>query len=319
MLLEMGFSCSFSLSDVLREEATTRGMGHDRDSLVALGNELRAREGPGVLGRLALGKVMPRWSEHQVIDSIRHPAEVAALRQRPFFMLLAVDSPLLIRYERVRSRGRDGELSLADFVAADDREGYGLLGTHGQDLRGCMALADARIVNAGSLEDLRATLLRLEFTDERRWTRPSWDEYFSRLARLASRRSNCMKRGVGAVIVLDNRLVATGYNGTPRGTTNCNSGGCRRCNDGVATQGVALHECLCVHAEANAIVEAGVHRARGGTMYCTLKPCLGCAKLIVQTGVVRVVYEEDYVDASGGEVDRLWSEVGIAQEKKKIW
>ena len=83
-------------------------------------------------------------------------------------------------------------------------------------------------------------------------TRPGWDEYFMEIAQVVAKRSNCSRRQVAAVIVKDNHLLATGYNGTPRGVRNCFDGGCPRCA-GHAPSGTSLDECLCVHAEQNAI------------------------------------------------------------------
>eukprot|EP01104_Vermistella_antarctica_P008173 TRINITY_DN2042_c0_g1_i2.p1 TRINITY_DN2042_c0_g1~~TRINITY_DN2042_c0_g1_i2.p1 ORF type:complete len:151 (+),score=21.65 TRINITY_DN2042_c0_g1_i2:831-1283(+) len=113
------------------------------------------------------------------------------------------------------------------------------------------------------------------------------------LAILASKRSNCMKRRVGAVLVKDNLVVSTGYNGTPRNTTNCNEGGCPRCN-GNARAGIGLEDCFCLHAEENALIIAGGKQALGGTIYCCTCPCLKCACRIVQAGIVRVVYSLAY-------------------------
>ena len=110
--------------------------------------------------------------------------------------------------------------------------------------------------------------------------RPKWDTYFLRLAELVATRSNCMKRGVGSVIVNDFRIVSTGYNGTPFGYTNCNQGGCERCNS-MEPSGSRLEECMCIHAEQNAVIEAGRVKANGATIYCTLSPCLTCSKSII--------------------------------------
>ena len=87
--------------------------------------------------------------------------------------------------------------------------------------------AEIRLVNqTSSIDTLQETLKALDLTDERR-LRPNWDEYFMQLASLASHRSNCMKRRVGCVLVREKRVISTGYNGTPRGLTNCNEGGCK--------------------------------------------------------------------------------------------
>jgi len=108
-------------------------------------------------------------------------------------------------------------------------------------------------------------------------------------------RSNCMKRKVAAIIVKDNRVISTGYNGTPRGARNCNEGGCPRCN-GMAPSGTALDECLCCHGEENAITQAAYHGTslKGSTLYTTYAPCLHCTKLIINSGIVEVVYNKDY-------------------------
>eukprot|EP00350_Pseudokeronopsis_sp_OXSARD2_P011525 CAMPEP_0170541818 /NCGR_PEP_ID=MMETSP0211-20121228/1444_1 /TAXON_ID=311385 /ORGANISM="Pseudokeronopsis sp., Strain OXSARD2" /LENGTH=164 /DNA_ID=CAMNT_0010844683 /DNA_START=399 /DNA_END=893 /DNA_ORIENTATION=+ len=110
--------------------------------------------------------------------------------------------------------------------------------------------------------------------------RPVWDKYFLRLAEVVQTRSNCMKRAVGAVIVQDLRIVSTGYNGTPMYTQNCNEGGCPRCNAGISS-GKGLDECLCIHAEENAVIEGGRAKTKGGTLYVTCFPCLICAKTMV--------------------------------------
>jgi dCMP deaminase len=128
--------------------------------------------------------------------------------------------------------------------------------------------------------------------------RPSWDEYFMSLARLASTRSTCVRRQVGAVIVKDRMVLSTGYNDTPRGVPNGGDGGCPRCQSD-APSASGLDTCLCLHGEQNAIIQAAYHGIgiAGATIYCTHQPCLTCAKMIVNAGLVRVVYEAPYPDA----------------------
>ena len=125
--------------------------------------------------------------------------------------------------------------------------------------------------------------------------RPSWDEYFMRMAQVASMRSNCIKRKVGAVVVRDRRIVSTGYNGTPRGTKNCNEGGCPRCSH-LAASGTRLDECLCSHAEENAITQAAYHgtSVKTGCLYTTFSPCLMCTKMIINSGITEVVFNVEY-------------------------
>ncbi len=125
--------------------------------------------------------------------------------------------------------------------------------------------------------------------------RPGWDEYFLDIAHVVARRSNCRRRQVAAVIVREQRIISTGYNGTPRGIRNCFDGGCPRCASD-APSGDQLGDCVCAHAEENAIVQAAYHgiSVRGGVLYCTISPCLMCAKMIINAGLVEVVYEHEY-------------------------
>ncbi len=129
----------------------------------------------------------------------------------------------------------------------------------------------------------------------RRVPRPDWDPYFMRIAGVVASRSNCLKRKVGALIVLDRRIIATGYNGTPRGAVNCDEGGCPRCAE-LAPGGAQLDACICSHAEENAIVQAAYHgtSVRGATLYVTFSPCLQCTKMIVNSGIRDVVYDDTY-------------------------
>ena len=125
--------------------------------------------------------------------------------------------------------------------------------------------------------------------------RPGWDEYFMEIAQVVAKRSNCSRRQVAAVIVQSNHLISTGYNGTPRGVKNCFAGGCPRCA-GTVKSGEHLEECLCVHAEQNAICQAALHghAIEGATIYVTISPCLTCAKLIINSGIQEVVYAGEY-------------------------
>jgi dCMP deaminase len=129
--------------------------------------------------------------------------------------------------------------------------------------------------------------------------RPTWDEYFIKIAKLVASRSNCSSRHVGAVIVKEKMIVSTGYNGTPRGIKNCDEGGCKRCEDkknGIIKSGERLDECVCVHAEENAILQAAYHgvHVNGSTLYTSLCPCRFCTKHIINAGIKKVYYSENY-------------------------
>ena len=122
--------------------------------------------------------------------------------------------------------------------------------------------------------------------------RPSWDEYFMKIAEDASTRSNCLRRKVGALIVKQRNIISTGYNGTPIGVKNCFEGGCPRCQSDVEP-GQGYDTCICVHAEANAILLAARHGnvTEGGVLYTTLRPCFSCLKEAVQAGIQEIVFE----------------------------
>lgn len=206
-------------------------------------------------------------------------------------------------------------VSLEKFIIEHDGEVYGrnLLRPQLVDGRSPIQelekLAHLRIDNPFiSIPEFYAHLDSLDLLNMDR-LRPHWDTYFMHLASLASRRSNCMKRRVGAIVVRNNRVVATGYNGTARGLRNCNDGGCPRCNSG-GSSGQALDQCVCLHAEENALLEAGRERLGENTvLYCNTCPCLGCSVKIIQCGVREVVYHLGYkVDEASAD---LFREAGV--------
>lgn len=124
--------------------------------------------------------------------------------------------------------------------------------------------------------------------------RLSWDDYFIQLAQLIAKRSTCLKRNVGAVIVKDNQILSTGYNGSPSGTTHCTDIG--ECNRSSHTQGYGLNYCRSAHAEMNAIVSCAKRgiSCDGATIYINTFPCSECTKLIINAGIKEIVYVEDY-------------------------
>lgn len=125
--------------------------------------------------------------------------------------------------------------------------------------------------------------------------RPDWDHYFMDIAQVVAARGNCSRRQVAAVIVKDHRIISTGYNGTPRGITNCCDGGCPRCSSDTPS-GHDLTSCVCSHAEENSITQAAYHgiAVKDATLYTTFSPCLQCSKMIINAGIKEVVYHQEY-------------------------
>jgi len=142
--------------------------------------------------------------------------------------------------------------------------------------------------------------------------RPSWDEYFMRIASEVAQRSTCDRAQVGAVVVKDKRILTTGYNGSPRGLPHCSEAG-HLMVDG--------HCVRTIHAEQNALLQGALHGVAlaGGTVYVTHQPCLNCAKMIINAGIVRVVFtrayldplSEDFLKQAGVELVR-WAAPGVA-------
>ncbi|MCL5780992.1 MAG: cytidine/deoxycytidylate deaminase family protein [Firmicutes bacterium] len=127
--------------------------------------------------------------------------------------------------------------------------------------------------------------------------RPSWDKYFMEITRVVATRSTCLRRKVGAAIVKDNRILATGYNGAPAGLTHCLEIGCLREQMGIPS-GQRHELCRALHAEQNAIIQAAVHGTaiQGSIIYVTNQPCVMCCKMIVNAGIKKVIFAGDYPD-----------------------
>lgn len=267
--------------------------------------------------------VTKHWLERWVTTDIPNQDVLDIFSRRPFFVLISVDAPLTVRWQRFQQRQHQqfnsqtngtgpskpeatGDVtSLEAFVRHSDEHLYDAHSGH----LPVMSRATVRLLNTSSdLAHLYATLGKVDLLNEDR-LRPGWDTYFMALASLAAQRSNCMKRRVGCVLVREKRVISTGYNGTPRGLRNCGEGGCGRCNDGEGS-GHGLATCLCIHAEENALLEAGRERIReGAILYCDTCPCLTCSIKITQVGISEVVYSQGY--SMDGETAAVFREAGV--------
>lgn len=128
-------------------------------------------------------------------------------------------------------------------------------------------------------------------------SRPSWDEYFMQIVDLVKTRSTCLRRQVGALIVKDKRILATGYNGAPAGVSHCDEVGCLRQQLNIPS-GERHELCRAIHAEQNALVQAAYSgiSVKDATMYVSLQPCSLCAKLMINAGIIKLVYRGSYPD-----------------------
>jgi dCMP deaminase len=294
-----------SCSDLLREECKKRNLKLTRDNLQNIGNELRKEYGADVLAKRLSEKINLDLNKNYVIDSIRTPAEIKEFKKLPKFKLIFIDTDPKIRYLRAKERLKEKEHieSYNDFIISEKKESTN--NPYFQQLHKCLKLADFKINNNLTVEDFKKEIsnllvkLQIEFRDK-----PDWHRYFLDIAEVVSRRSSCLSAHVGAVIVKDNNIISTGYNGAPRGTKDCyQKGYCLRRKLNVPSgQGYELSSA--VHAEQNAIINA----ARQGvsiidsTIYLFVLvtyegvnkisdafPCFLCKKFIINAGITRFV------------------------------
>lgn len=127
--------------------------------------------------------------------------------------------------------------------------------------------------------------------------RPTWDEYFMKITAVVATRSTCLRRQVGAIIVKDRHILASGYNGAPSGLPHCDEVGCMR--EKMSIPSGQRHElCRGLHAEQNAIIQSAVHGVSiaGATLYSTTQPCVLCSKMLINAQIKRIVFRGDYPD-----------------------
>jgi len=284
-----------SLSDIIREELQAEGKAVTRENLIQKGNDLRENQGPAILAVRAKEKMT--HDKNYVIDSIRNPAEVEELKRLDNFFLIYITADSRIRFERLKKRGREEDPKTFEAFQEIEKLEMENAEKTKQNLKKTFEMADKKIENNGKEARFYEEVDRAlgSISEEFKMERPTWDAYFMNIAKQVATRSNCVKRKVAAVIVRDKQIISTGYNGTPRGTRNCNEGGCPRCNN-FTESGKSLEDCFCSHGEENAIVQAAYNgvSVRDSTIYTTFSPCLLCTKMIINAGISEVVYNENY-------------------------
>ncbi len=133
--------------------------------------------------------------------------------------------------------------------------------------------------------------------------RPTFDEYFMEIVEIVKKRSTCLRRQVGAIIVRDNNIIATGYNGSPKGVRHCDKNLCLRENANIVS-GQRHELCRGTHAEQNAIIQAAVNGTsiKDATIYVTHSPCILCSKMLINAGIEKIIYKGDYPDSASIEI-----------------
>lgn len=298
-----------TLSSMVREEARKRGIAEERENLMKIGNEMREACGAGILAKLAREKISAcgNW----VIDGIRNPAEIEEIRRSGCARIVGLKVSEDILVSRILNRSREGDSSEAKNILKKIRRELGQgEPKEGQQVAKCMKMADIVIANEGTLDELEKKFI--EYYNslrgmKKKYNRPSKDEYYLDLAKSVCRRATCLKVEIGAVIIKDDQVVATGYCGAPRGTkSSFEHGFCLRAKLGIPS-GHRYEMCRSVHAEQNAIINAarsGVSLL-GGDMYIYGKirsdnekgsdqpldafPCFICKKMLINCGLKRVI------------------------------
>lgn len=323
ILKEKGFFYT-STSDLVREEALKRGItNYTIKDLQDIGNEIRKNFGSGELVKRCLEKAKDK--KDVIIDGIRNPGEVQEIKKANG-IVIAIDAPVELRFKRILERKRESDpKTLEEFKKMEERDRKDKEEL-GQQVDKCMEMADHLITNDSTLENLKTKIeyiLLKESSKEssvnkgegiENYKRPSWDEYFMEVCRAIGKRATCNRGRSGCVIVKDNRILVTGYVGSPIGFPHCDEVG-HLFKRVVHDNGEVTQHCMrTVHAEQNAICQAakiGVS-VDGGTLYCKMTPCRTCAMLIINCGIKRVVCEKKYHAAK--ESEEMFERAGIKLE-----
>jgi len=303
ILMNRGFKY-ISLSDIVRDEATRRGLEHSRENLQTVGNLLRSDYGAGALGIRVREAVEKDPEINWVIDGIRNPGESSELKKLKNFSMIGIGADHEIIIRRIQDRQRGGEVLRREAILEKlEREKGKGEPPEGQQVQKCTDESDYFLINEGSLFELEGKVdhyLKLLSGEDR----PTFDEIFMEIAYIWGKRSTCLRRNVGAVIAKDKQQLTAGYNGAPKGVPHCAQlGGCLRAKLNIPS-GQRHEICRGTHAEQNAITQAakfGIN-IEGATLYCNCFPCVICTKMIINAGITKVVYDSDYDDALSKEI-----------------
>tara|TARA_Y100000310_G_C20656036_1_gene802022 strand:+ start:1081 stop:2133 length:1053 start_codon:yes stop_codon:yes gene_type:complete len=313
-LAEKGYK-HFSLSDILRDILKEHTLEVTRENLQKYGTKLRKKEGNNILAKRALEKLNDK--DNYIITSIRNPLEIKELVQSKNFVLVAIEAPPLIRFERMVERGRkEAEPDTFEKFQEAEKKELASDDDNAQQIQNCIDMAQFSITNDSTKEDFISRIEEVlpKITEAAEHSRPTWDEYFMELAKVIGKRGTCNRGRAGCIIVKDKRILSTGYVGSPPGMAHCDDLGHWFKQTIHEDQSVTQHCIRTVHAEANAIAQAansGVN-VHGSTLFCKMEPCLDCTKLMISAGIKRVVCEKRYHAAK--ESREMLEEAGVKLE-----
>lgn len=319
-LAEKGFK-HYSIREFLSDEIRRRNLPVNRNTLVEVGNDLREKYGSGYLAEQLYFRAREA-SGDCIIESLRNPGEVEILKSKGDFVLFAVDANIGLRYSRIINRKSSTDnISFIEFVENEKRE-FISNNANKQNLSKSIEMADYVFQNNGTIEELYKEIEKVlgEIKGEKIEIkkevdrRPTWDEYFMEIARTVARRATCDRGKAGCVVARDKHILVTGYVGSPLGVEHCDEIG-HEMKTVINEDGTTSQHCVrTTHAEQNALCQAaklGIS-LNGGILYCKMTPCYTCAKMIINSGIKRVVAEKRY--HAGKDSEELFRKAGIELE-----
>jgi len=326
ILVERGFH-HYSVREFLIKEIEKRELLVNRDNMLLVANDLRQQNSSSYIID-ELYKIARVAGGNAVIESLRTPGEITGLRDKPDFHMLAVDTDSKMRFQRMLARGSETDnVSFEKFISDEQREMENIDPAK-PNLRKCIEMSEIKLRNDGVIEELKekvekvlrdiqvAKAVEIENAESKveEHVRPSWDEYFMRIAEVTSTRGSCDRGRAGTVIVKDKHILAGGYVGSPKGLPHCDEVG-HLMKTVIHEDGSESRHCLrTAHSEQNAICQAaklGV-AIDGATVYTKMTPCAACAKMIINVGIKRVVCGKRY--HAGSETEDLFERSGIKLE-----
>jgi len=280
-----------------------------RQNLIKLGNQLRKKHGPGILAHRIAEKL--KRDQDYTIDSIRNPEEVKTLQKGTNFLLLNIDAPAKTRFDRMKKRNIEHDpQTYEDFVKLEQAEASSSDETKQQIIL-CQKMADKILINDSSMLELHQKINSILPEDKKKYLRPSWDEYFINIVKEVAKRATCDRGRTATVIVKDKRILTTGYVGSPIGLPHCDDVGHLMKKVQHEDGSESMHCLRTVHSELNAIAQAARHGIRidGATPYCLMEPCDVCAKMIINSGIKRVVAQNGYHATKASR--QMFNEAGV--------
>lgn len=315
-LVKKGFR-HFSVREYLTGKLRETNSPINRNTLVALGNNLRSKHGFSFVTDQVHEQASK--SEHDcVIESFRHPEEIKALKARGNFYLFSVNAPIETRYKRIKKRSNETDkISFDEFKEHEERE-LDPKKSSDQNLITCMQLADYSFKNISTMaslyKDVNKAVKDILAKRKSFYSRPTWDQYFMEVANSISKRATCDRGRSGCVIARDKQVLCSGYVGSPIGFPHCDDVG-HQIKKTIHEDGTVTEHCVrTVHAEQNALCQAAKSGVSvdGATVYCRMTPCRTCAMLLINSGIKRIYCEKKY--HAGTESEEMFKKAGVKVE-----